>query len=107
MIPHIEDVGEVGLDFDFQQDPHGIRRIVRQVIVIVDAFEDGALETKPDRSFGKEPIDNRARGRAERKLRRHELVSRGKMLNGDDVEQQRWPAVDGDAVPADESGMRA
>ena len=27
------------------------------------------------------------------------------LLNGDGVEQQPWRAVDGDAVPADESGV--
>src|SRR5207247_9744752 len=82
-----------------------MRRIVRQVVVLVDAFEDGALETKPDRSFRQNPIGTGVGGGAQVKLRGHELVARGEMLDGDGIEQPWEPAVDRDAVTADESGV--
>src|SRR5437763_15409260 len=82
-----------------------MRRIVRQVVVLVDAFEDGALETKPDRSFRQNPIGTGVGGGAQVKLRGHELVARGEMLDGDGIEQPWEPAVDRDAVTAAASGV--
>src|SRR5438874_8222214 len=82
-----------------------MRRIVRQVVVLVDAFEDGALETKPDRSFRQNPTSTGVGAGAQVKLRRHELVARGEMLDGDGIEQAWKPAVDGNAVTADEAGV--
>ena len=75
MVSHIEDVGEIRLDLHFQQKPHRMCRVVRQVVVLVDAFEDGALETKPDRSFRQNPIRTGVGGGAQVKLRGHELVA--------------------------------
>src|SRR6266550_4555618 len=80
-----------------------VDRIVRQVVVLVDAFEDGALETKPDRSLRQNSIGTGHGGGTQVKLRGHEFVARGEMLNGDGIAQPWEPAVRGDAVTADES----
>src|SRR5439155_9417124 len=68
-------------------------------------FEDGAVETKPDRSFRQNPIRTGVGGGAQVKLRGHELVACGEMLDGYGIEQPWGPAVDGDGVTADESGV--
>src|SRR5260370_39320514 len=66
-------------------------------------FEDGALQSQPDRSFRKKPVGTGVRTGTEGKLRRHEFVACGEMLDGDGVEQLRWPTIEGEAVSADES----
>src|SRR5205807_4551220 len=64
-----------------------------------------ALETKADRSFGQNPIGAGVGGGTQVKLRGHELVARGEMLDRDGIEQPWEPAVDGDAVAADEPSV--
>ena len=104
---HVEDVREVRLDRDLEVQPDRHRGVARQVVVLVDAVADRAVEPEPDRA-GRErwrvgPED----AAAERQLGAGELVARREVLDARRVEQDRRPAVDRQAIAGDEPGVTA
>src|SRR5207244_9631665 len=54
--PDVEDVGEVRLDGDLEDQADRMRCIADQVIVLMDALEDRAVEAEADRSFWEDDV---------------------------------------------------
>src|SRR2546421_6162570 len=93
--PDVEDVGKVRLDGDLEDQADRMRRIADQVIVLVDALEDRAVEAEADRPFREDDVMFGAiLGPRQRKFGRGELVANRKMVDGAGVEQERDPPID-------------
>ena len=104
LAPDVEDVGEVRLDGDLEDQADRMGRIADQVIVLVDALEDRAVEAEANRPFFEDDVVLRAiLGARQRKLGRGELVANRKVVDGAGVEQQRNAPVDGDGVARHEA----
>ena len=101
---HVEDIGEVRFDRQLQDQPDRVARKADQVIVLVHALKNRAVEAEADGALLEEDVVLGAISRpSERKLRRRELVASGKVIDSAGVEQQRKAAIDRDRVAGDET----
>ena len=65
----------------------------------------GALQPKADRPLREHTVGVVLGAGTKPELRSHELVARRKVFDGDGVQQKGLQTVEGDAVPAHESGV--
>ena len=76
LAPDVEDIGEVGLDSNLEDQADRMRRVADQVVVLVDPFEDRAVEAEADRPLLEDDVVFGAiLGARQRKLGRGELVA--------------------------------
>src|SRR5207237_9862001 len=90
LAPDVKDVGEVRFDGDLEDQADRMGRIADQVIVLVDALEDRAVEAEANRPFFEDDVVLRAiPGARQRKLGRGELVANRQVIDGASAETQR------------------
>src|SRR4029079_13992053 len=94
----VEDVGEVRHDRDLDRESNGPRREVLEIVVLVDAVRDRAIESHAQRLAldGAVGVDQCVVG---------ELEARRERLDGTRAEQDRPGAIDPQVVAGDEPGI--
>ena len=104
--PDVEDIRKVRFDRDLEDQPHRLGGVVDQVVVLVDALKNRAVQPETDGAFLEDHVVlGSIAGARQGQLRAGELPARGEVVERAGVEQERHPAVDREGVAGHEAGI--